>query len=174
MADAACRLSYANYLSDSSAANWAIYQQGKQARMQTVMEQHRQLFAQRVSTLDPARANDWNLVKSRDRFPDFRGSVIDGVSSLTAKVNLLASRFSPPTPTPTLRVPRHTSTPRVSLPELEAALHKTQRGKAPGPDGVHPEFLRDGLSHSGNTAYWWAPTTYPHQHKYPPTCLPWP
>ena len=37
----------------------------------------------------------------------------------------------------------------MSLPELEAALRKTTRGKAPGPDGIHTEFLREGLSPSG-------------------------
>ena len=67
------------------------------------------------------------------------------MANLTAKANLLARRFSPPTPTATLQPPRHSATPQVTLPEIAEALRKTQRGKAPGPDGVHPEFLRDGL-----------------------------
>ena len=35
--------------------------------------------------------------------------------------------------------------PRVTDCELTTALHHTQSGKSPGPDGVYAEFLRDGL-----------------------------
>ena len=37
------------------------------------------------------------------------------------------------------------------MPELEAALRRTQRGRAPGPDCIHPEFLRDGPSALGKS-----------------------
>ena len=52
-------------------------------------------------------------------------------------------------PTRALRLPKHSSAPRVTDCELATALHHTQRGKAPGPDGVHAEFLRDGLTCKG-------------------------
>ena len=48
-----------------------------------------------------------------------------------------------------LRLPKHSSAPRVTDCELATALHHTQRGKAPGPDGVYAEFLRDGLTCKG-------------------------
>ena len=35
------------------------------------------------------------------------------------------------------------------MPELDSALRRTERGRAPGPDDLHPEFLRDGLSALG-------------------------
>ena len=176
-ADDICCQRFARYQADSSDAHWTDYLHAKHARLATLMAQRRLLFDKRVSTLDPARAADWNLVKSRDRHVDFRGAIIDGVSNLTAKANLFARRFSPPTPTATLRVPRHEATPRVTLPELEAALRKTQRGKAPGPDGIHPEFLRDGLDRRGRmfllsvidasifTGY--LPTAWKHAHWLP-------
>ena len=148
-ADDLCCQCYAAFQESSTDALWEEYLQAKHARMSTIMAQRRHLFDKRVSTLDPARAADWNLVRSRDRGMDFRGVIIDGVSNLTAKANLFARRYSPTTPQVTLRVPRHASTPKVILPELEAALRKTKRGKAPGPDGIHPEFLRDGLSPTG-------------------------
>ena len=113
----------------------------------------------------------WKLLEPGQIARPPRGAIIDGVSNLTAKANLFARRFSPPTPTATLRVPRHESTPRVTLPELEAALRKTQRGKAPGPDGIHPEFLRNGLfllsviDASIFTGY--LPTAWKHAHWLP-------
>jgi hypothetical protein len=150
-ADDACRRCFAAHSAAPSAELWAAYLQTKHDRLQTVSAQRRLLFQKRVSVLNPARAADWNLVKSRDRHPDFRSSVIAGVSSLPGKANLLARHFSPPTPSCDLRAPPHTSTPRVTMPELEAALHQTQRGRARGPDGIHPEFLRDDLSLLGRT-----------------------
>ena len=55
------------YQSESTDAQWTAYLEAKHARMATIMTQRRQLFDKRVSALDPARAADWNLVKSRDR-----------------------------------------------------------------------------------------------------------
>ena len=80
---------------------------------------------------------------------DLRGIIVEVESGLRAKAELSADRFAAPTPGPSMRVPRHTSTPKVTHPEVQAALQKTQRKKAPGPDGVYPEYLRDGLSPGG-------------------------
>ena len=49
--------------------------------MDVIMAQRRHLFDQRVSRLDPSRAPDWNLVESRDRGVDFRGVIIDGITT---------------------------------------------------------------------------------------------
>ena len=88
-------------------------------------------------------------MKSRDRGVDLRGTIIDGHAGLSAKANLFARRYSPPTQGPKLRLPRLASSPRVTPPEVTAALHKTQPAKAPGPDGIHPEFLKEGLGPRG-------------------------
>ena len=137
---------HTNHQSDSTDAHWTAYLEAKHAQMATIMGQRRQLFDKRVSALDTARAADWSLVKSRERSIDFHGTIIDGVANLTAKAKLFARRFSPPTPTATLRLPRHSSTPQVTLPDLTAALRKTQPGKAPGPDGIHLEFAQGRMS----------------------------
>ena len=148
-ADEACSLLYAQYAAEPTEERWSQYSQARRHRTATLAEQQRQLFARRVSKLDPARAADWNLVKSRDRGVDLRGTIIDGHAGLSAKANLFARRYSPPTPGPKLRLPRLASSPRVTPPEVAAALHKTQPAKAPGPDGIHPEFLKEGLGPRG-------------------------
>ena len=57
-------------------------------------------------------------------------------------------------PTRALRLHKHSSAPRVTDCELATALHQKQRGKASGPDGVHAEFLRDGLTCKGRAFLW--------------------
>ena len=176
-ADTHCRLQYGAYQATPTPATWHQYLEAKHARAETLAEQKRQLFGKRLANLDPARAADWNLVKSRDRGADLRGTIIDGKSGLTAKANHFARRFAPPTTGARMRVPRHAACPRVTMPELEAALHKTKRHKAPGPDGIHPEFLKDGLGPLGRlfllhlidasvfTGY--LPRTWKHAHWLP-------
>ena len=65
------------------------------------------------------------------------------------KSNLFVKRYATVARTRALWLPKHSIAPRVTDCELVTALHHTQRGKAPGPDGVHVEFLRDGLTCKG-------------------------
>ena len=149
IADEACSAAYAQYETQPTDLYWSAYSHARRQRALTLAEQQRRLFDTRVQHLDPARAHDWNIVKSRDRGIDLRGAIIDGRASLPAKADLLARRYSPPTPGHHLRLPTLGSSPKVTLSEVDAALAKTKNGKAPGADGIHPEFLKYGLDDSG-------------------------
>jgi hypothetical protein len=148
-ADQHCSRAYALFQQTPTDAAWQSYLEAKHSRASAIAAQRKALFEKRVERLDPARAVDWRMVKSRDRGVDLRGTIVAGVSGLQAKANLFARHFAPKTPRHKLRPPRHAATPRVTLPEVQAALLKTRRGKAPGPDGIYPEHLRDGLGPRG-------------------------
>ena len=116
---------------------FARYMAAKDLRARTMTEQWKRLFDNRATALDPAYSADWRLVPEENH--------CKWRARIRAKAELFAKAFALPTPEPTLRVSRHTSTPKVTLPDVPAALRKTQRKKAPGPDGVNPEYLRDAF-----------------------------
>eukprot|EP00760_Papus_ankaliazontas_P019433 PhM_4_TR18024/c1_g3_i1/m.93150 len=119
------------------------------ARQQVIGDMLRAAYHQHVGELDPNNKEAWAFVKSLGKAPPLCGAAVrvhaGGTPSYRQKARAFADRYAAVSSggriPARVRVRRGTPLRQVTRTELSTALKALKRGRAPGADGVHAEFL---------------------------------